>query len=60
MLQDIERILISEEELQARIKELGAQVAADYADKKPIFVGVLKGVVVALDAVRKQKEEAQG
>lgn len=45
MLQDIERILISEEELQTRIKELGAQVAADYADKKPIFVGVLKGVV---------------
>lgn len=45
MLQDIERILISEEELQARIKELGAEVAKDYADKKPIFVGVLKGVV---------------
>ena len=45
MLQDIERVLISEEELQARIKELGAQVAADYADKKPIFIGVLKGVV---------------
>ena len=45
MLQDIERILISEEELQARIKELGAQVAADYADKEPVFVGVLKGVV---------------
>lgn len=45
MLQDIERILISEEELQARIKELGAQLAQDYGDKKPVFVGVLKGVV---------------
>ncbi len=45
MLQDIERILISEEALQARIKELGAQVAQDYADKEPIFIGVLKGVV---------------
>ena len=45
MLQDIERILISEEELQNRIKELGAEVAKDYADKEPIFVGVLKGVV---------------
>ena len=45
MLRDIERVLISEEELQARIKELGAEVAKDYADKTPIFVGVLKGVV---------------
>ena len=44
MLQDIERILISEEELQARIKELGQQLAADYQDKEPIFIGVLKGV----------------
>ncbi len=45
MNQDIERVLISEEELQKRIAELGKQVAADYADKEPIFVGVLKGVV---------------
>ena len=45
MLQDIERVLISEEELQARIKELGQQLAADYQDKEPIFIGVLKGVV---------------
>ena len=45
MNQDIERVLISEEELQKRIAELGQQVAADYADKEPIFVGVLKGVV---------------
>ena len=45
MNQDIARALISEEELQKRIAELGQQVAADYADKEPIFVGVLKGVV---------------
>ena len=45
MLQDIERVLISEKQLQERISELGKQLAADYADKEPIFVGVLKGVV---------------
>lgn len=45
MIQDIERVLISEEELQKRIAELGKQVAADYDGKEPIFVGVLKGVV---------------
>ena len=45
MLQDIERVLISEEELQKRIGELGQQLAKEYAGKDPIFVGVLKGVV---------------
>ena len=45
MNQDIERILITEEQLQSRIREVGARLAADYAGKKPIFVGILKGVV---------------
>lgn len=45
MLQDIERVLISEDELQKRIGELGQQLAKDYDGKDPIFVGVLKGVV---------------
>ena len=45
MLQDIERVLISEEELQKRIGELGQQLAKDYDGTDPIFVGVLKGVV---------------
>lgn len=45
MLQDIERVLITEEELQKRIGELGQQLAKDYDGKDPIFVGVLKGVV---------------
>lgn len=43
---DIQEILISEEKLQQRITELARQVSADYAGKKPIFVGVLKGVVM--------------
>ncbi len=45
MSQDIERILITEEEIHSRIREVGAQLSADYVGKKPIFVGVLKGVV---------------
>lgn len=45
MLQDIERVLYSEQDLKTRIAELGKQLAADYADKEPIFIGVLKGVV---------------
>jgi len=37
------RVLIPEERLQARIKELGAQIRADYGDRPITCVGVLKG-----------------
>lgn len=43
MRQDIQEILLSEEELQAKIKELGAQLTEDYSDTTPLAVGVLKG-----------------
>lgn len=40
---DIERVLISEETLQKRVAELGAQISADYAGKEPVLVSVLRG-----------------
>lgn len=43
---DIERVFYTEEELQAKVKELGEQITRDYAGKSPIFVGVLKGCFV--------------
>ena len=50
---DIAEVLITEEEIQARIAELGAQISADYADKSPLLVGVLRGVFVFMaDLVR--------
>ena len=42
---EIEHILLTQEQLQTRIKELGAALSADYAEKSPIFIGVLKGAV---------------
>jgi hypoxanthine phosphoribosyltransferase len=36
-------VLLSEENIQARIKELGAQITQDYAGLNPLLVGVLKG-----------------
>lgn len=54
MQQDMERILLSEEQIQARIEELGKILTAEYADKNPVIVGVLKGVVIFYaDMVRK-------
>ena len=46
MKENIEKILLSEEQIREKVKELGAQLSKDYAGKDPIFVGVLKGVVV--------------
>ena len=46
MESNIKEILISEEQLQARIRQLAAEISEEYAGKDPIFVGVLKGVVM--------------
>lgn len=40
---DLESILITEEQLQARIQELGQQIGRDYKGKLPMIVGLLKG-----------------
>lgn len=46
MHENIESILLSEEKIHARIAELGKELSREYAGKNPLFVGVLKGVVV--------------
>lgn len=46
MEKDIKKVLISQEQIQQRVKELAQQISSEYADKDPIFVGVLKGVVM--------------
>jgi hypoxanthine phosphoribosyltransferase len=40
------RVLISEDKLQARIRELGAEITKDYEGRAPLLVGVLKGAFV--------------
>ncbi len=50
---DVEEILLSGEEVQARVAELGAQLAADYDGREPVLVSVLKGSIIFLaDLVR--------
>ena len=46
MRENIAKVLISEEEIQNKVKELAAVLSEEYAGKDPIFVGVLKGVVM--------------
>ena len=46
MTNDIEKVLISEEELEAAVARIARQITEDYRDKDPIFVGVLKGCFI--------------
>ncbi|MER0123984.1 hypoxanthine phosphoribosyltransferase [Streptococcus sp. zg-86] len=42
---DIKKILISEEEIVAKSKELGKILTEEYAGKNPLLVGILKGSI---------------
>ncbi|HOS70006.1 MAG TPA: hypoxanthine phosphoribosyltransferase [Bacillota bacterium] len=53
MLEDIKSIMISEEEISKRVKELGKQLTEDYKGKELLVVGILKGCMLFLsDLVR--------
>jgi hypoxanthine phosphoribosyltransferase len=46
-------VVISEADLQRRVRELGAEISRDYADRNPVLVAVLKGSFIFLaDLVR--------
>ncbi|MBQ1985963.1 MAG: hypoxanthine phosphoribosyltransferase [Clostridia bacterium] len=46
MMNDIERVLISEEELHAKVNEIGAAISKDYEGKNLFLVSVLRGSVI--------------
>ena len=46
MHQDVKEILFTEEQIQKRVREMGAQITADYAGKTILLCGILKGAVV--------------
>jgi hypoxanthine phosphoribosyltransferase len=46
VLQDVERVLVSEAEMRTKIVELGAQISQDYAGKDLVVVGILKGAAL--------------
>ena len=53
MDQDILKVLLSEEEIKARVQEMGDQLYEAFKDKNPMFVGVLNGCFIFMaDLVR--------
>ena len=53
MKQEILEVLLTEEQIQQRVRELGEQITRDYEGKRPFFLGVLKGCFVFMaDLIR--------
>ena len=44
--QDIEEVILSEEHIAARVREIAAQITRDYAGKEFVMVGVLNGAAI--------------
>ena len=50
---DVQEVLLTEDQIQARVSELGSQLNRDYAGLEPVLISVLKGSIVFLaDLVR--------
>jgi hypoxanthine phosphoribosyltransferase len=45
LMDDVKEVLISQDEITQRCKELGEEISRDYKDTVPIIVGLLKGSV---------------
>lgn len=57
---DVARVLISEESIQKRVRELGAQVSADYRDQDLLLLCILKGGIVFLTDLMRHIEIPHG
>ncbi len=54
--EDVEEVLLTGEQIQARVAELGAELGRDYAGRDPVLVSVLKGSIIFLaDLVREME-----
>ena len=45
---DVERVIVTEEQIKSKVAELAARVDADYKDRDLLLVGVLKGAIMAM------------
>jgi len=54
MRSDIEQVLLTEEQIAVRVRELGKEISRDYAGKDLVLVGILRGAVVFLADLYRQ------
>jgi len=59
-MKNVKGVLVSKEQLNQKVKELGQELTRDYDGKNPLFIGVLKGCVVFFsDLIREVKVDCQ-
>ena len=51
---DIEAVVVSTADIQTKITDLAAEIDADYADREPLLVGVLKGAVMFMSDLARE------
>ncbi|MDP8231512.1 MAG: hypoxanthine phosphoribosyltransferase [Candidatus Zophobacter franzmannii] len=54
MIKDIEKVLITEEEIASKIAEIGENITRDFTGKEPIFICVLKGASIFMSDLIRQ------
>ena len=48
MMPDVKEVLISSEEIEDKVREIGARITGDYRGEKPLLIGILRGAVVVM------------
>ncbi len=48
MMPDVKEVLISSEEIEDKVREIGARITEDYKGERPLLVGILRGAVVVM------------
>ncbi len=48
MMPDVEEVLISSEEIEEKVREIGARITEDYRGEKLLLIGILRGAVVVM------------
>lgn len=54
MINDIERVLISEEDIEKKVVEIAESISAEYKGKEVILIGILKGSVMFMSDLMKK------
>ena len=53
MMPDVKEVLISSQEIEDKVREIGARITEDYRGENPLLIGVLRGAVVVMsDLIR--------
>ena len=48
MMPDVKEVLITSQEIEEKVREIGARITEDYRGENPLLIGVLRGAVVVM------------